>query len=94
MAKQVYYTFEPDQNIANNIKVKVTKLDDDLEPQSSYTVDRMANVKCTCPANFRKTHRNRCKHLKMVELWISECGADTGKMFDGVTNEFVDRYQI
>lgn len=62
MAKADYYLIH--QNVDHSYKV--TKLDQDFEPLTSYQVAVMRNTKigCNCPA-----YRGECRHLAMVRLF-------------------------
>ena len=92
--KQFYYTFKPAPQEFAKERHQVTKLDEELDAVDSYYVDAKSKVKCTCPANYRASMRNRCKHFRMYEEWRDNHGADISMMYSTETKTFVNRFEV
>ena len=60
---------------SRNSEYRVTKFDDDLEPESSYVTSEVA---CDCPAG----HRDSCRHRTMLPRFIANSRVNTAWMYD------------
>lgn len=59
----------------SNGEYKITKFDEDLNPESSYLV---SNDACECPAG----HRSTCRHRQMLPVFQMAGRANTRWFFD------------
>lgn len=91
----ILYNLKSEISHANVISYRITKFDEDLNPESSYIVH---NEVCECPAGIRDT----CRHRKMLPIMLPRVDSvwfycfDDGKWYDPTgdaiapANEFVD----
>jgi hypothetical protein len=61
--------------------MRITKLDDDLNPKSSYLTSSDA---CQCPAG----HRDTCRHRQMLPLFSSTNRINTKWLYDYDTRKW------
>lgn len=62
---------------------RITKFDDDLNPESSYLV---SDTECECPAG----HRPTCRHRQMLSIMLKANALDQPTFYDHDNRTFYD----
>lgn len=71
----ILYNLKSETSHANVISYRITKFDDDLNPESSYLVHHEV---CECPAGTRNT----CRHRQMLPLMLDRVDSSWFYCFD------------
>lgn len=82
----ILYNLKSEISHANVISYRITKFDEDLNPESSYIVH---NEVCECPAGVRPT----CRHRVMLPIMLPHVDTewfynyDNATWYDAIGNE-------